>query len=158
MDDEAPRGLVKAPQDLFAGAFLIAFGLFCLWASAGLDLGRGGRLGPGSFPRGLSFLLMGLGGVIAAQSFAIVGPRLESWSIRGMAFLLGAALLFALAIRPLGLAIAGPLALMVSAFASKEAASLGANAVFAAGMTVFCILLFKVALGLPIPVAPWAGW
>ena len=157
-DDMAVRGPVKAPQDLFAGLFLIAFGAFCLWASDGLDLGRGGRLGPGSFPRGLSILLMALGGLISAQSFAVPGPRLEAWSLRGIFFLLGAALLFAVAIRPLGLIVAGPAALMMSTLASKDSAGFAANAIFAAVMTAFCILLFKVTLGLPIPVAPWAGW
>lgn len=167
------RGLVKSPQDMFAGLFIIAFGLFCLWASSNLTGGRGANLGPGSFPRGLSFLLMAVGGIIIVQSLTVVGPRLEAWSIRGPIFVLGAVLLFAMTIRgttlnipgigrtdllpPLGLVVSGPLTLVVASLASHER-NWTQTIIFAAAMTTFCILLFKVALRLPIPVAPWAGW
>ncbi|CEJ15429.1 tripartite tricarboxylate transporter TctB family protein [Phreatobacter sp. AB_2022a] len=151
------RGLIKSPQDFMAGLFLVAFGLFCLWASSNLSGGRGANLGPGSFPRGLSFMLMGVGAIVLVQAFTTVGPKLEAWSIRGPVFVLGAVLLFALTVRPLGLIIAGPLALMVSAFAAKDTRWLP-NIIFAVLMTAFCILLFKIALRLPIPVAPWANW
>lgn len=167
------RGLVKSPQDMFAGLFIIAFGLFCLWASSNLVGGRGANLGPGSFPRGLSFLLMAVGVVIIVQALTTVGPRLEAWSLRGPLFVLGSVLLFAATIRgttlnipgigrtdllpPLGLVVAGPLTLIVSSLAAEER-NWFQTIVFAAAMTAFCILLFKVGLRLPIPVAPWAGW
>lgn len=167
------RGLVKSPQDMFAGLFIIAFGLFCLWASSNLMGGRGANLGPGSFPRGLSFLLMIVGAIIVVQALTVVGPLLERWSIRGPVFVLGAVLLFAATIRgtslnlpglgivnllpPLGLVVAGPLTLIISSLAAEER-NWFQTIVFAVAMTAFCILLFKVALRLPIPVAPWAGW
>lgn len=167
------RGLVKSPQDMFAGLFIIAFGLFCLWASSNLTGGRGANLGPGSFPRGLSFLLMAVGTIIVVQALTVVGPRLEAWSIRGPLFLLGSVLLFAATIRgttlnipgigrtdlipPLGLIVAGPLTLILASLATTER-NWFQTIVFAICMTAFCVLLFKVALRLPIPVAPWAGW
>lgn len=167
------RGLVKSPQDMFAGLFIIAFGLFCLWASSNLTGGRGANLGPGSFPRGLSFLLIAVGAIIIVQALTVVGPRLEAWSLRGPLFVLGAVLLFAMTIRgttlnipgigrtdlipPLGLIVSGPLTLIVSSLAANER-NWFQTIIFAAAMTAFCILLFKVALRLPIPVAPWAGW
>jgi len=171
--DDNTRGLVKSPQDMFAGLFIIAFGLACLWASSNLTGGRGANLGPGSFPRGLSFLLMAVGAVIVVQALTVVGPRLEAWAIRGPVFVLGAVLLFAMTIRgttlnipglgrtdllpPLGLLIAGPLTLIVASLAANER-NWTQTLIFSACMTAFCILLFKVALRLPIPVAPWAGW
>lgn len=162
------RGLVKSPQDMAAGLFLIVFGLFCLWASSNLSLGRGANLGPGSFPRGLSFLIMGIGGIIVFQALTVVGAALERWNLRGMVFVLGGVLLFAATIRgttiggvtllpPLGLIVSGPLTLIVSSLAAPERKWIE-TFVFAAAMTTFCILLFKVGLRLPIPVAPWAGW
>lgn len=164
----APRGRIKSPQDLAAGLFLIAFGLFCLWASSNLSLGRGANLGPGSFPRGLSFLLMGVGAVIVVQALTVVGAALEKWNLKGIVFVLGGVLLFAATIRgvtfgsttvipPLGLVVAGPLTLVVASLAADERKWIE-NLIFAAAMTTFCILLFKVGLRLPIPVAPWAGW
>ncbi|MCA0320597.1 MAG: tripartite tricarboxylate transporter TctB family protein [Proteobacteria bacterium] len=167
------RGLVKSPQDMFAGLFIVAFGLFCLWASSNLTGGRGANLGPGSFPRGLSFLLMAVGSIIIVQALTVVGPRLEAWSIRGPVFVLGSVLVFAATIRgttlnipgigrtdlipPLGLIVAGPMTLVLASLATTER-NWFQTIVFAASMTAFCILLFKVALRLPIPVAPWAGW
>jgi hypothetical protein len=116
---------------------------------------------------------MAVGVIIIVQSLTVVGPRLEAWSIRGPIFVLGAVLLFAMTIRgttlnipgvgrtdllpPLGLMVAGPLTLVVASLASTER-NWKQTIIFAAAMTAFCILLFKVALRLPIPVAPWAGW
>jgi hypothetical protein len=168
--DGAPeaRGFVKSPQDMMAGLFLIAFGLFCLWASSNLTLGRGANLGPGSFPRGLSFMLMAVGAIVVVQALTVVGPRLEAWSLRGPLFVLGAVLIFAGTIRgttlygvniipQLGLVVAGPLTLIVASLAAEER-NWFQTLVFSVLMTTFCILLFKVALKLPIPIAPWAGW
>jgi putative tricarboxylic transport membrane protein len=67
---------------------------------------------------------------------------------------LGAVVAFGAAVRPLGLIIAGPLAIVISAFASEEV-RWRETLVSATLMTAFCIGLFKFALGLPIPLAPW---
>jgi putative tricarboxylic transport membrane protein len=61
---------------------------------------------------------------------------------------------FGAAVRPLGLVIAGPLAIVIGAFASSEV-RWSETLVVGTIMTVFCIGLFKFALGLPIPLAPW---
>jgi hypothetical protein len=57
-------------------------------------------------------------------------------------------------VRPLGLVVAGPLAIVIGAFASDEV-RWKETLLFGAVMTLFCIGLFKFALGLPIPLAPW---
>jgi putative tricarboxylic transport membrane protein len=79
---------------------------------------------------------------------------LARWSVRGPVFILGAAIVFALSVRPLGLAVAGPLTVVVGAFASPQT-RLVETLIFSAVMTAFCVTLFKFALNLPIPVAPW---
>jgi putative tricarboxylic transport membrane protein len=170
MSSGAPetRGFIKSPQDMMAGLFMVAFGLFCLWASSNLTLGRGANLGPGSFPRGLSFMLMGVGAIIMIQALTVVGPRLEAWAVRGPLFVIGAVLIFSATIRgttlfgvtvipPLGLMVAGPLTLIVASLAANER-NWFQTLIFSTAMTAFCILLFKVALRLPIPVAPWMNW
>ena len=53
-----------------------------------------------------------------------------------------------------GLVVAGPLAIIIAALAEHEA-RWGETIVFGVVMTAFCIGLFKFALGLPIPLAPW---
>ena len=75
-----------------------------------------------------------------------------------------AAILFALAIRgfsvgpltvpELGLVVAAPLAIIAAGLADKDA-RIGELVIFAAVLTAFCIGVFRYALGLSIPVAPW---
>jgi putative tricarboxylic transport membrane protein len=61
---------------------------------------------------------------------------------------------FGLTVRPLGLVVAGPVAIVIAAFASDEVRWMEAI-VLGAVMTAVCVGLFKFALGLPIPLAPW---
>jgi len=82
------------------------------------------------------------------------GPVLERWTIRGPLFVLGAVVVFGLAVRPLGLVVAGPLAIVISALASSEV-RWKETILVGVVVTAFCIGLFKFALGLPIPLAPW---
>ncbi len=67
---------------------------------------------------------------------------------------LGAMVAFGLTVRPLGLVVAGPLAIVIAALASDEVRWVE-TIVVGLLMTAFCIGLFKFALGLPIPLAPW---
>ena len=83
------------------------------------------------------------------------GIALEAWRLRGPLFILGAAVAFGFAVRPLGLAVAGPLAIVIGAFASRETKWLE-MLIFGVVLTALCVGLFKFALNLPIPVAPWA--
>jgi putative tricarboxylic transport membrane protein len=82
------------------------------------------------------------------------GLPLEPWSIRGPVLVALAIVAFGLAVRPLGLVVAGPVAIVIAAFASDEVRWIE-TAVVGVLMTAVCIGLFKFALGLPIPLAPW---
>ena len=145
---------VRGPQDFAAGAFLIALGLFALWHNTGLELGSLRAFGPGMMPTILSGLCILFGLFILVGSLFANGPQLERWTLRGPLFVLGGAVAFGLTIRPLGLSIAAPLAIIIGAFASNET-KLGETLVFGVLVAAFCLGLFKFALGLPIPVAPW---
>jgi len=145
---------VRAPQDFAAGVFMIVLGAFALWQNASLELGSLRAFGPGMMPAILSGLCIAFGLLIVAGSLFADGPKLERWTLRGPLFVLGGAVAFGLTIRPLGLAVAAPLAIIIAAFASAET-KLGETLVFGVLISVFCLGLFKFALGLPIPVAPW---
>jgi putative tricarboxylic transport membrane protein len=145
---------ILARQDFVGGLAIIAVAAFAYWLSSGLPGGAGGGMGPGTLPKGLSALLGVLGLLLLANSVFGKGSRLARWSIRGPLFILGSLVVFGLAVRPLGLAVAGPLAIAICALASDET-RWGETAVFGVLMTAFCIGLFKFALGLPIPLAPW---
>jgi putative tricarboxylic transport membrane protein len=141
-------------QDFVGGLAIIAVAGFAFWLGRDLPGGTGGGMGPGTLPKGLAVLLGLLGALLVLTSLFEKGMTLDRWSIRGPLFILGALVVFGLAVRPLGLAVAGPLAIVVSAFASDEV-RWKETILFGALMTAFCIGLFKFALGLPIPLAPW---
>jgi putative tricarboxylic transport membrane protein len=141
-------------QDFAGGLAIIVVAALAFWLSRDLPGGTGGGMGPGTLPKGLAVLLGALGALLVANAIFERGTRLERWSIRGPLFILGALVVFGLAVRPLGLVVAGPLAIAVSALASDEVQWVE-TIVFGLLMTVFCIGLFKFALGLPIPLAPW---
>lgn len=143
------------PQDLGAGLFLVGIALIALWQGAELESGTLREIGPGLLPKALA-VLTGLCGIaIAILPFVTHrGETLGAWSLRGSLFVLAAALAFAFSIRPLGFAVAGPCAIVLASLASRETRKVEI-VVFALVMTAFCLLLFRMLLGLPIPVAPW---
>lgn len=140
-------------QDFLGGLAVVAVAAFAWWQARHLPIGAaGGGMGPGTLPKGLALLLGGLGVLLLAQSAR--SEPVGGWSLRGPLFVLGALVLFGLAVRPLGLVVAGPLAIAAAALASSEARWRETLA-YGIAMTAFCVALFKYALGLPIPLAPW---
>jgi len=155
-ESRSPRSLTDMlkQQDCVGGLVVFAVGVFGFWQSANLPIGTLGGMGPGMLPKSLAVLLSVLGALLVVQSKLEGGPPLDRWSIRGPVLVLGAVVAFGMAVRPLGLVVAGPLAIVIGAFASGEA-RWKETLVFGVLMTALCIGLFKFALGLPIPLAPW---
>ena len=145
-----PGGL---PRDIAAGVLLVALGGFGLLATGDLAIREGDGIGPGLMPRGVAALLAFTGVVVALAGIATRSDRVRLGSLRGPVFVLGAVVLFAATVRPLGLAIAGPVAVIVAALADPDSRPVEIL-VFAAVMTALCVGLFKYALRLPIPLAP----
>jgi len=142
---------VRAPQDLLAGASLIAMALFALWATSGLGGGGIGSPGPGLLPRGVAVLVGLVGVLLVLASLVHPGARLERWAVRGPVFISLAVIGFALTVRTPGLAVAGPLVVLVGGAATPEA-RLKELLLFALAITALCVGLFRFALHLPIPV------
>jgi putative tricarboxylic transport membrane protein len=141
-------------QDFVGGLIIIGTAAVALWQGSDLPIGSFGSMGPGMLPLGLALLLGLLGALLAVDALLERSPPLERWSLRGMVFILAAIVAFGLTVRPLGLLVAGPVAIVISAFASSEVRWVE-TLLFGALMTAFCTGLFKLALGLPIPLAPW---
>ncbi len=161
----ARAGPVSSPQGLVAGLTLIALAALALWLTKDLDQGTLNAMGPAMLPRWLA-IGVGLCGVaLVGASFTKDGEGLERWSLRGPAFVILAIFAFAVTIRPfsfaaistpgLGLAIAGPLAIIVGGHATPEA-RLRDLLILALVLTPFCMVLFGDLLNLPIPIFPQA--
>jgi Tripartite tricarboxylate transporter TctB family len=148
-----PRGLIKSPLDFGGGLFMLALAGVGFIGGFNLPFGHLSGIGSGLLPKSVAAMVAVLGLVMVVQSLVVEGDRLEAMGIRGPVFVLGAVLIFAATIRPLGLAIAGPLAILVSALADKDTRPLEII-VFAIVMTLACVGLFKILLRLPIPIFP----
>lgn len=153
-DSNGNLGPVKSPQDLAGALFILAIATLAFWKAGELSMGTLRQMGPGMLPRALAVLLGALALILLIDAFRSKGEPLTGWSFRAIIFVLGAFCVFGFAVRPLGLAVAGPLAVIISGFASSET-RFGETILFGLGMTVFCVTLFKFVLGLPIPLAPW---
>jgi hypothetical protein len=165
-DPGAARSIgIASPQDFAAGVFTIALAAFFYWAASDLRLGTLRAMGPGMLPKSLCWIIGGFGLILVLQSLKVKGPALEPWNLRGLFFVTLGALAFSLTIRgtdlwgPLdipavGLIAAGPLVAIVASIADPQT-KLKEVLIFAACMTALCAGLFKYALGLPIPLAPW---
>jgi putative tricarboxylic transport membrane protein len=141
-------------EDVIGGGVIVAIATFAYVQAMPLSSGTLGQIGPGLLPRALAILLAALGLTLLVSAALGQGRQLERFSVRGPVFLLAAVVLFGLTIRPLGLIVAGPSAIVVGALASREM-RWGETLTVAVLMTALCIGLFKFALGLPIPLAPW---
>ena len=142
---------IRAPQKFLAGVVLVGICAFVLWAVDDLRLGTIQMMGPAMFPRGLGILLGISGLVLIADSLIRDGDGLEKLSLRGPVLVTAGIVTFALTIRPLGLAVAGTLALVVSGFATEEARP-AEVVIFAVAVTFGCIIVFRYLLGMAVPV------
>ncbi len=143
----------KAMQDYAGGVFLIVLATVGIAGTTTLNFQTSTGVGPGMMPRATGLIVAALGLILIINSLFLRGERLTRWSIRGMIFVLGSALVFAWTIRPLGLIVAGPLAVIISAFADKDTKWIEVIT-FAVVMTFACIALFSWGLKLPIPIWP----
>ncbi len=168
------RGLMKSPLDVGGGLFLIALAAIGFAGGFNLPTGTLSGIGSGLLPKSVAVLVAAFGVLLVVQGLLFEGDRLERWHIRGPVFVLGSVIAFALVIRGstlnfggilgipllasvkvpgLGLIVAGPLAVIIAAFADKDTRP-GEIAVFAVIMTLLCGVLFKEVLNLPIPFDP----
>ncbi|MSP05801.1 MAG: tripartite tricarboxylate transporter TctB family protein [Acetobacteraceae bacterium] len=145
-----PPGITR---DLVAGLLLVTVAAGAFFGTTDLSNGEGAGIGPGLMPRGIALLLGGVGALIVVLSFFGARAPIGGIALRGPLFVLGSVVLFAVSIRTLGLAFAGPLAVIVSALADRDSRPLEII-IFAAALTLLCVGLFKFALRLPIPLAP----
>ncbi len=143
----------KGLQDYAGGMFLIVLAVIGIAGTMNLNFKTTTGVGPGMMPRATGFIIVALGLILVINALFKRGQGLDRWSIRGIIFVLGSALLFGWTIRPLGLIVAGPLAVVVSAFADRETKGIEV-VIFSVVITFLCILLFSYGLKLPIPIWP----
>ncbi len=151
------RSYVRSPKDFWSGMMFLAISLATVVIAQDYPMGTAGRMGPGFFPSVLGGLLALIGLATLINSLRTEGEALERFAIKDMVLILGSVLLFGFLVRGAGLIAAIPVLIMISAFGSTKF-RWKTSVALAAGATIFCILLFVKALGLPLPIiGPWFG-
>ncbi len=144
--------LIRSPKDFWVGLIYLGVGAVALWAGRGLAIGSGAEMGPGYFPLALAVLLCGFGIASLVVAFRQDGDPVDRIAWLPLALVTAGVALFALLLKPLGLAGALVAMILTAASASKEfrfdlKAILGLVA-----FVTLCCLVFRSFLGLPVPV------
>lgn len=136
------------------GGLIALFGLvYSIHTVSEFDLGTFRRIGPGMFPLGLGIAMTALGlGIAILAPDADHEPPEFAW--KPLLLVLCGVASFALAISYLGLFPAVILCVFVASLAERPFRPIGATCV-AAALCLASWLIFKLALGLTIPLARW---
>ena len=148
---------IRSSKDFWSGLIYLWFGLSAILIARDYGMGSALKMGPAYFPTLLGWLLVVIGAISIVRGFVIRGTAVGGFAMKALLMVVGATLLFGLTIRGAGLAIAVPILIVFSAAASSRF-RLVPTLLMAAGLTVFCVLVFIKGLGVPLPVVgPWLG-
>ena len=146
---------VRSPQDFGSAVVIILIGLAGVYFGSELTMGTAGRMGPGYFPRLLSWLIIAIGAFVGFRSFLFDGPPIDPPKLRPMFFVLASIVIFGYMMAYVGLAITAVVATLVSAFA-REKVNLIEALVLGIGLSLGTVLIFVYGLGQPLPA--WWGY
>lgn len=149
----APRGPLRAPNDLIAALFLLACAGLAWWFGRDLSVGTAFRMGPGYIPRLLTWIVLGFGLLLLVRAFVMRGPALSAWPLRPVLLVPGAMLVFALTVERGGLLLASALAVAIAALASPQNNWRSVLAL-SVGLAVSASATFVWLLQLPIRMLP----
>lgn len=142
---------IKNTKDFWAGIIYSAVGVSAFILSRDYEMGSAVRMGPAYFPTVLGGLLFLIGMISIVRSFLRPGVPVSGYAFRGLLLVTVSTFLFGFLVRGAGLVIALPILVVVSSYASSHF-HLGKSLVVAAGLTMFCLLVFLKGLGVPLPV------
>lgn len=143
-------------KDFWAGLMFVAFGAAALVIGVDLRPGTAADMGPGYVPRAIGWILVGLGAIISLQGVLRPVEQIERLHARPLLLTVIAIVAFAIVLPRFGLVPALLALIAFAALAGRELGVLATLAIFIV-MTIFCIVVFKIGLGmsLPIVVGAW---
>jgi hypothetical protein len=145
------RGWVNS--DTVVGLGFAAFGALMLWLGAEYEMGTAVRMGPGYYPRLLSWLCIGLSAILIVRGRWTTAELPPGTKLRSVVAILSAIFIFAVLIERFGLVLAA-LSLVVLATLAREAVNWRRAVLLASLLTLFSVGLFVWGLGLPFSIGP----
>ncbi len=150
--------MTRNAKDFWTGLIYICFGASAIIIARDYSMGTALRMGPAFFPTILGGLLVFIGAISVIRSFVVTGTPIGAVShSKGSAWssAVGRRLWLPCARRGTGVAL--PLLVIISAYASTRF-RWRTTLIMAAGLTIFCVLVFVKGLGIPLPIiGPWLG-
>ncbi|TXF11281.1 tripartite tricarboxylate transporter TctB family protein [Pelomicrobium methylotrophicum] len=148
---------IKHPKDFWTGVLYVIIGLAAVSIARDYPMGTALKMGPAYFPTVLGGLLTLIGLAALVRSLVRAGEKIAPFVWSKVILVLVSTLLFGVLIRGAGLVPATAVLVLASAYASVHFRWFPSIAL-AAGLTLFCALVFVYALGLPLPLfGPWLG-
>ncbi len=140
--------------DLAFAVFLVALGALAFGLASPLSVGTAAAMGPGYVPRGLAVIIMIYGFVLGGRAMFAGAVAFPAVAWRPLFLILGSVVLFAVVLPVAGLALTSFALVICAGFAAYDV-RVRENAIAAVTLAAFAVVLFVVALGLPIKVWPW---
>ena len=143
--------VARNAKDFWTGLVYVLIGSAALYLSRDYGMGTAVKMGPAYFPTVLSSLLILIGSISILRSFVKDGSPIGTVAVKGLALVTLSIVLFGVLARTAGMAIALPVMILVGAYGSTRFKWRYAIPL-AIGITLFCILIFRVGLGVPLPI------
>ncbi|SDK75610.1 Tripartite tricarboxylate transporter TctB family protein [Franzmannia pantelleriensis] len=144
---------LKVNHELFGGLLLIGIGAYAYYHGQQYAFGSLARMGPGFLPQVLSIVLCAMGGILAVTSQLKPSSAIDLQL--GQVLVVAASMaLFALLLRPAGLAPAAFVGVLVSSWADREITWPG-RITLALVVATLSSLIFIAGLGMNMPL--WWG-
>jgi len=138
-------------KDFLSGLMFVAFGLAALYFGRHLAVGTAVRMGPGYVPRALSLILLGFGGLICVMALVSGSEAVERPKWKPITLVTIGIVCFALLFERAGMLPALVVLVAISSLGGEEFKLMEVlgNIVV---LTILCVIVFKVGLGMNISV------
>ena len=138
-------------KDFLSGLMFIAFGLIAIYFGQKLAQGTAVRMGPGYVPRMLSYILLGLGGLICVVALVSGSEPVEKPKWKPITMVTIGIVCFALLFERAGLLPALVVLILISSLGGEEfkLTEVIGNMV---ALAILCTLVFKLGLGMNISI------
>jgi hypothetical protein len=138
-------------KDFLSGVLFIAFGLAALWFGRNLAVGTAVRMGPGYVPHMLAYIMLVLGLIIAVVALYTGGEQVEAPKWRPITMVTIGIVIFAFLFETTGMFPALVALVLIASLGGDEfkLTEVIGNIIV---LTILCILVFKVGLGMNIAV------
>jgi hypothetical protein len=138
-------------KDFLSGVLFIAFGLAALWFGRNLAVGTAVRMGPGYVPHMLAYIMLVLGLIIAVVALYTGGEQVEAPKWRPITMVTIGIVIFAFLFETTGMFPALVALVLIASLGGDEfkLTEVIGNIIV---LTILCIFVFKVGLGMNIAV------